>query len=158
MGDPPFSGNYLQSSRRISFLCCTQNTHSRDIFVHVQLFTDRIAQVQSLTTRTRVAQRPTRQKDCALWCLQKRFGHPSVMSHLLSHLSLSTSSRSLSPTSPFFRTSSPSLSCPLELDQETLEISRRSGGSTKSYMFGGFAFFPSQIEPLGSHLDVSVCA
>ena len=45
---------------------------------------------------------------------------------------LNTSTRSLSPTSPIFRPSSPSLSCPLELDQETLQDSGRSGGSTES--------------------------
>ena len=39
---------------------CTQNTHSHDTFVHVQLITEGNAQVQSLTTRTRVAQGPTR--------------------------------------------------------------------------------------------------
>ena len=50
----------------------------------------------------------------------KRFRHPSVMSRMLPHLSQNTSTRSLSPTSPIFRPSSPSLSCPLELDQETL--------------------------------------
>ena len=61
-----------------------------------------------------------------------RFRHPSVMSHMLPHLSLNTSTRSLSPTSPIFRPSSPSLSCPLELDQETLRDSLRSGGSTRS--------------------------
>ena len=53
-------------------------------------------------------------KACALRCLP------------------STSTRSLSPTSPIFRPSSPSLSCPLELDSTTLRDSRRSGGPTKS--------------------------
>ena len=42
--------------------------------------------------------------------------HPSVMSHMLPHLSQSTSTWSLSPV---FRPSSPSLSCPSELDQGT---------------------------------------
>ena len=62
----------------------------------------------------------------------KRFRHPSVMSHTLPHVSLNTSTRSLAPTSPIFAPSSPSLSCPLELDQETLRDSRWSGGSAKS--------------------------
>ena len=53
------------------------------------------------------------------------------MSHPLQHLSLSTSKRSLSPTSPVVRPSSPTLSCPLELDPETLRHSRRSGGFTE---------------------------
>ena len=35
---------------------CRQNTHSHDTFVHVQRITERIAQVQSLITRTRVTQ------------------------------------------------------------------------------------------------------
>ena len=42
-----------------------QNTHSHDTFVHVQLITERSAQVPSLTTRTRMAQGRTAQ-DCAL--------------------------------------------------------------------------------------------
>ena len=70
-------------------------------------------------------------QDCALWCLVKRFRHPSVMSHVLPHVSLNTSTRSLSLTSLIFRPFSPPLSGPLELDQETLRYSRRSGGSTK---------------------------
>ena len=44
---------------------CGENSHSHDIFVHVKLIKASSAQVQSLTTRTRVAQirhgsRPTR--------------------------------------------------------------------------------------------------
>ena len=84
----------------------------------------------SLTARTRVAANTA--QDCALWCLLKRSRDPSVMSHMLPHSSQNTSTRSLSPTSPIFRPSSPSLSCPQELDQETLRDSRRSGGSTNS--------------------------
>ena len=34
---------------------CRQNTHSHDTDVHVQLITERSAQEQSLTTRTRVS-------------------------------------------------------------------------------------------------------
>ena len=79
--------------------------------------------------RTRVAANTA--QDCALWCLLKRSRDPSVMSHMLPHSSQNTSTRSLSPTSPIFRPS-PSLSCPLELDQETLRDSRRSDGSANS--------------------------
>ena len=57
--------------------------------------------------------------------------HPSVMSHQLQHLSLSTSTRSFSHLPPLIFRPSPSLSCPLELDQYTLRDSRRSGGSTE---------------------------
>ena len=91
-----------------------QNSHSHDTFVHVQRITERSAQVQSLTTRTLVAQ---------VVCLgvSKVVCHPSVMSHMLPHLSQNTSARLLSL---IFRPYSPSLSCPSELDQETL----RGGG------------------------------
>ena len=82
-----------------------QNTYSHDTFVHVQRITERIAQVQSLITRTRVAQ---------VVCLgvSTVVCHPSVISHMWPHLSQSISSR------PVFRPPSPSLSCPSELDQE----------------------------------------
>ena len=71
----------------------------------------------------------------------KRFRHPSVMPDMLPHLSLNTSARSFSPTLPVFRPSSPSLSCPLVLDQETLRDSLRSGGSTKSAPPAGSSTF-----------------
>ena len=51
------------------------------------------------------------------------------MSYMLPHLSQSTSTRCLPP---IIRPSSPSLSCPSELDQETLRDSRRSGGHAES--------------------------
>ena len=54
------------------------------------------------------------------------------MSHMLPHLS------HLYRISAIFRPSSPSLSCPSELDQETLRDSRRSGGHTKSASPTGF--------------------
>ena len=60
--------------------------------------------------------------------------HPSVMSHMMPHLPQNTSTRSLSPTSPVFRPSSPSLSCPISahsgLKYETLRDPWRSGGHT----------------------------
>ena len=46
----------------------------------------------------------------------KRFRHPRVMSRSLPHLTLTTSTSSLSPTSPIFPTFSPSQSCPLVHD------------------------------------------
>ena len=64
----------------------------------------------------------------------KRFRHPSVMSHMLPHLSLNTSTRSLSPASLVFRTSSPSLSCPTSapsgLDQEAVRDPRGEWAGT----------------------------
>ena len=100
---------------------CRQNTHSHDTFVHVQLITARTAQRQSLISRTCVAQ---------IVCLgvSKVVCRPSVMSHMLLHFSQSTSTRSLSLV---FRPSSPSLSCPSELEQEAHRDPRRSGGYTK---------------------------
>ena len=78
------------------------------------------------------------------------------MSHMLPHLSQNTSTRSLSL---IFRPSSPSLSCPSELDRETLRDSRRSGGKTKSASPTGYEpkliqsddFEPQRIE-LDRHL------
>ena len=55
------------------------------------------------------------------------------MSHMLPHLSQNTSTRSLSLV---FRP--PSLSCPSELDQETLRDSRPSGRYTKSASPNGY--------------------
>ena len=105
--------------------------------MRVQRITKRSAQVQSLITRTRVAQ---------VVCLgvSKVVCHPSVMSHVLPHLPQNTSARSLSPTSSAFRPSSPSLSCPISahsgLEYETLRNPRRSGRYTKSA-------FPTGYEP-----------
>ena len=76
---------------------------------------------------------------------------------MLPHVSLNTSTRSLSPTSPSFRPS-PSLSCPLELDQETLRDSRRSGGPTKSTSPTGYepkVIQSDDFEPRRIELDRS---
>ena len=109
----------------------TQNTHSHDAFVHVQVIRTLPAQMFH-SPREHAWLKGQHGSGLRIVVYPKRFRHPSVMSHMLPHLSLNTSARSLSPTSPIFRPSSPSLSCPLELDQETLRDSRRSGGSTKS--------------------------
>ena len=68
---------------------CRQNTHSHDTFAHVQLITARTAQIQSLITRTRVAQ-------VVCFGASKAVCHPNVMSHMLPHLPQNTSARSLS--------------------------------------------------------------
>ena len=60
----------------------------------------------------------------------KRFCHLSIMSHPLQHLSLSTSARSLSLTSPTFQSFSPSQSHSLTQDPYTCTDPRWSGGST----------------------------
>ena len=78
----------------------------------------------SLTTRTRVAQ-GQQGSSRLLWCV-KTTCHPGVMSHPLQHLTLTTSTSSLSPTSPIFQSFSPSQSHSLVLDP------KRSGGSTES--------------------------
>ena len=95
--------------------------------MHVQSITERSAQVQSLITRTRVAQ---------VVCLgvAKVVCHPSVTSHRLPHLSQNTSTRSLSLTSP---PSCPT-SAPSGLDQETLRDSRRSVRYIKSASHTGY--------------------
>ena len=110
---------------------CRQNTHSHDTFVHVQVIRTLPAQMFH-SPREHAWLKGQHDSGLRIVVSSKRSRHTSVMSHMLPHLSQNTSTRSLSPTSPIFRPSSPSLSCPLALDQETLRDSRRSGGSTKS--------------------------
>ena len=58
--------------------------------------------------------------------------HPRVMSHTLPHLTLTTSTSSLSPTSPIFPTISPTHTRPSVHDPHLpCEIPRQSGGSTQ---------------------------
>ena len=106
-----------------------QNTHSHDTFVHVQVMR---------TTPAPMCHSPREHawlKGAQPWIAHCGVSittcHPSVMSHMLPLLSLHTSAGSLSPTSTLFRPTSPSLSCPSELDHETLRDSRRSAGCTK---------------------------
>ena len=66
----------------------------------------------------------------SLWCAEITC-HPSVMSHPLQHLSLSTSTRSLSLTSPIFQSFSPSQSHSLVQDPYTCADPRQSGGSAE---------------------------
>ena len=53
----------------VQLVHCRQNTHSHDTFVHGKGHPHIAGTDVSLTTRTRVAQEPTRLKNCALWCL-----------------------------------------------------------------------------------------
>ena len=75
-------------------------------------------------------------KDCALQCLENNLSSQRHVSHVAALATGHSSTRSLSPTSPVFRPSSPLLSCPLSahagLEYETLRDPRRSGGYTKS--------------------------
>ena len=65
------------------------------------------------------------------WCLYKNNCHPRVMSHFLPHLTLTTSTSSLSTTSPFFPTMSPTHTRPLVHDEYLpCDVPRKSGGST----------------------------
>ena len=114
---------------------CRQNIHSHDTFGHVQLITARTAQMFH-SRREHAWLKGQHGSELRTVVSPKRFRHPSVMSHMLPHLSLNTSTRSLSLASLVFRPSSPSLSCPTSapsgLDQETLRDPWRSGGYTKS--------------------------
>ena len=107
---------------------CRQNTHSHDTFVHVQVIRTLPAQMFHSPSE-HAWLKGQHGSGLRIVVSRKRFRHPSVMSHILPHVSKNTSTRSLSPT---FRPSSPSLSCPAELDQETLRDPRQSGGYTKS--------------------------
>ena len=112
-----FGWNIDRTHTRTTHLCtCRSSAHCpRRCFTH---------HANTRGSRANTAQ------DCALWCLQQ----DSVMSHMLPHVSQNTFTRSLSPT---FRSYSPSLSCPSELDQETLRDPRRSGRKTKSASLTG---------------------
>ena len=92
---------------------------------------------------TRTAHHRTHRADVSLtqhaWLMIAHFSvskttcHPSVMSHMLPHLPQNTSTRSLSPTSPAFRPSSPSLSCPTSVNSGLdLKPCETHGGYTKS--------------------------
>ena len=113
-----------RSSRR----CCIQNTHSHDTFVHVQVIRTMPAQMFH-SPREHAWLKGQHGSGLRIVVSPERFRLSSVMSHMLPHLSLNTSTRSLSPTSPIFRPCSPS--CPLALDEETLRDSRLKGGSTE---------------------------
>ena len=64
--------------------------------------------------------------------LSKTVCHPRVMFHSLPHLTLTTSTSSLTPASSIFQSFSPLQSCPLVLDPYVpCDDSRRSGGSTE---------------------------
>ena len=90
--------------KKLSLICVDRApTRTTNSFVHVQLITARSAQRFHSSRNTRGASRLLR---------------------MFPHLPRNTSTRSLSPASPVFRPSSPSLSCPTSahsgLDQETL--------------------------------------
>ena len=106
---------------------CRQNTHSHDTFVHVQVMRTLPAPMCH-SPREHAWLKGAQDSHCGV---SETTCHPSVISHMLPLLSLHTSAGSLSPTSTLFRPSSPSLSCPSDLHQETLPDSRRSAGCTK---------------------------
>ena len=105
---------------------CRQTHLSYAMFEHVQVIRTVCSHAHSRTTQTREAQ-GQQGISRLLWCA-KRTCHPSVMSNPL-HLSLSTSTRSLSSTSLVFQSFSPSRSHSLVLDP--FSCPRRSGGSAK---------------------------
>ena len=82
----------------------------------------------SLTTRTRVAQGQHGSSRLP-WCVKSSLSSQRNVSFVASHVTehFYTMSHLSSDHRP-----SPSLSCPSELDQETLRDSRRSGGCIKS--------------------------
>ena len=83
---------------------CEQNTHSYSMYRCAQCVTTSHCTVGSLfITRTRVAQGP----NGSSLGVPKIVCHPRVMSRSLPHLTPTTSTCSLSPTSPIFPTFSP---------------------------------------------------
>ena len=83
--------------------------------------------------------------------------HPRVMSRSLPHLTLTTSTSSLSPTSPLFPTPSPSHPGPLAHDPcLPCDDSRQSGGSTQIPSLTGCepkVIEPEDLEPRRIELD-----
>ena len=104
---------------------CEQNTHSYSMYRCAQCVSTSNCTVCSLfITRTRVAQ------DCERLC-PKTFSHPRVMSHSLPHLTLTTSTSSLSPTSPVTQSSSSAHPSLLSHDSYSpCDDSRRNSGSS----------------------------
>ena len=80
-------------------------------------------------------------------CVPKTFGHPRVMSRSLPHLTLTTSTSSLSPTSPILQSSSPTHPSLLFHDPKIhCDDSRRSCGSSDLQS-------PTSCEPQRIELD-----
>ena len=78
------------------------------------------------------------------------------MSRSLPHLTLTTSTSSLSPTSPIFQSSSSTHPSLLSHDPYTLRDSRQSGGSTQIPSLTGYepkVIEPEEIEPRRIELD-----
>ena len=96
---------------------CRQNTHSQDTFVHVQRITERTAQMfhsrNTRGSRLRIAVSP------------KQFVIPASCLTCC-HTCHRTLLHNLSPTSPAFRPSSPSLSCPASAHSGLEQEPRRS--------------------------------
>ena len=104
---------------------------------------------------TRVAQ------DCTSVCPKTIF-HPRGMSHSLPHLTLTTSTSSLSPTSPIFPTLSPTHTRPSVHDPYLpSEDPRQNGGSTQIPSLTGYepkslekkAVEPEDLEPGRIEID-----
>ena len=82
-------------------------------------------------------------QGCTQWCL-KSSCHQRVMSHSLPHLTLTTSTSSLSPTSPIFQSSSPSRPSPLAHGSIPARLTVEWRMYTKSHLPG---CEPELIEP-----------
>ena len=95
-------------------------------------------------------------QGCTHWCLKNNC-HPRVMSHSLPHLTLTISTRSLSPTSPILPTISPSHPSPFAHDPYLpCEVPRQSGGSTQIPSLTGCEpklIEPEDLEPRRIELD-----
>ena len=108
------------------FKMCEQYTHKNS--------TCRVAQHDHIfITRTRVAQEL---EGSGLHMCPKHNCHPRVMSHSLPHLTLTTSTSSLSPissTSPICPTVSPTHTRPMALDPHLpCDVPLQSGGSIQN--------------------------
>ena len=107
---------------------CEQNTHKYSTY--------RVAQHDHISSREHAWPKSCQAQDCTSLCPWNDC-HPRVMSHSLPHLTLttSTSSLSLSPissTSPIFPTVSPSQTSPMTPNPwKPCDVPRHSGGSTQ---------------------------
>ena len=94
---------------------CQQNTHSNSMNRCAQCATTRTEQIDHISSREHAWLKSWKAQDCTSLCPKKNC-HRRVMSHSLSHLTLTTSTSSLLFTSPIFPTISPTHTRPLVHD------------------------------------------
>ena len=113
---------------KVSYTLCDQNTRTNCMYRCAQFVTTRTEQNDHISSRAHALLK------IAHLCVLNSC-HPRAMSRSLPHLTLTTSTGSLSLTSPIFPTFSPSHPSPLAHDPFLpCEDPRQSGGQHKSHL------------------------